>query len=292
VSTLELFVHTIAHTGGLILLFGVTNCRNTDRAPATDPSIDHPLLVGVPIPLERATWRIWAGEVYLLNRAYADHLRRAGLVPIFLPVGEGGLEAARIVAGLDGLLIAGGADVDPGWFEHEPHPSAGPFDTDRDAFELSLIREALDRGIPIFGICRGMQLLNVALGGTLTQHLPDVVGTDVHNPILGEFALHRVTFAPDTGLGDALGSAMDVPTYHHQAVDAVAPRLRPVAWADDGTVEAAEDTEGRLLAVQWHPEMVASNAIFEQFALMCRRTTRAMPSPQPAQRTYPRTKHT
>ncbi|MCV7229063.1 gamma-glutamyl-gamma-aminobutyrate hydrolase family protein [Mycolicibacterium komossense] len=229
------------------------------------------------MPLERAAWRVWAGEVYLLNRAYADHLRRARLVPIFLPVGETGREAARMIDGLDGLVISGGADVLPDWYRREPHPAAGPFDSNRDVFEFSLIREAADHRIPIFGICRGMQMLNVALGGNLTQHLPDVVGTDVHNPVAGEFATHRVTLDPGSRLGGALGPAADVSTYHHQAVDTVAPQLRPVAWAEDGTIEAVEDREGLLLAVQWHPEISMSNSVFDHFAAMCRSAALATP---------------
>lgn len=228
-----------------------------------------PAVVGIPVPIEQAHWRVWSGEVYLLNRNYADQLRRAGMIPVFLPVAATAYEAARMVEGLDGLLIAGGADVDPDCYGQEPHPASGPFDSARDTFEAALLHQAVQRGLPVFGICRGMQLLNVVLHGTLSQHLPDRVGSHAHNPVQGQFALHPITIAADSRLGEALGSRLEVPTYHHQAVDVVAPGLRPVGWADDGTVEALEDAHGRLLAVQWHPEMADDNRIFEHFAAMC-----------------------
>lgn len=237
--------------------------------PTAEPDATGAAVVGIPVPVERAQWRVWSGEVHLLNAAYADHLRRAGLIPVFLPVGATVGEADRLIQGLDGLVIAGGADVDPERYGQQPHAASGPFDFHRDAFEVALIRRAVDRGQPIFGICRGMQLLNVVLHGTLSQHLPDRVGNHAHNPVQGRFARHPVTIAADSRLGRCLGTRLDVPTYHHQAVEVVAPGLRAVAWADDGTVEGLEDSDGRILAVQWHPEVAEDNRVFEHFASLC-----------------------
>ncbi|MEU6230626.1 gamma-glutamyl-gamma-aminobutyrate hydrolase family protein [Streptomyces sp. NPDC047042] len=226
-------------------------------------------LIGIPVPVEDASWRVWAGRAHLLGTSYADRVRQAGAVPVLLPVGGSDDEAHRLAASLDGLMIAGGSDVDPGLYGQLPHEAAGPFDPERDGWEIALLRAALEAGLPVFGICRGMQLLNVVLGGTLTQHLPDQVGSDVHNPTKGEFALHRITTAPDSPLRRIVGAVADVPTYHHQAVEVLAPDLTAAAWAEDGTVEAVEDSAGRILGVQWHPEVGDSDEIFRYFVGCC-----------------------
>ncbi|MFG2937820.1 gamma-glutamyl-gamma-aminobutyrate hydrolase family protein [Streptomyces sp. NPDC048282] len=226
-------------------------------------------LIGIPVAVERARWRVWSGPAYLLAAAYADRVWQAGAVPVLLPVGGAAEDAARVVGSLDGLILAGGADVHPCLYRQDPHPSAGPFAQERDVWESALLLAALSSGLPVLGICRGMQLLNVVLGGTLTQHLPDSTGTDLHNPVPGEFALHRVRTAPGSRIRRILGAVSDVPTYHHQAVESVAADLAPVAWADDGTVEALEDGTGRVLAVQWHPETGESTALMDHFAHLC-----------------------
>jgi putative glutamine amidotransferase len=226
-------------------------------------------VVGVPVPIEDARWRVWSDSVHLLNAAYGDHLRRAGAIPVLLPVGGPAEEAATLMRDLDGLMIAGGADVEPSRYGSRADPAAGPFDPGRDAWELALLDAALELGRPVFGICRGMQLLNVRLGGTLRQDLPGELESDIHLARIGQFGSHPVEIASDSRLAAVLGPRANVPTYHHQAVGAVGAGLTPVAWAPDGTVEALEDETGRLLAVQWHPEVDRSNDVFAYFAARC-----------------------
>lgn len=222
-------------------------------------------VIGIPIPVEQATWREWGGPAYLLSTAYVRQLSQVGASPVFLPDGGDDAQAALVMSRLDGLILPGGADIDPALYQAEPHPLAGPFDRSRDAWECALARQAMALDIPILGICRGMHLLNVILGGTLVQHLPDRTGNDIHNPTRGRFGVHRVSLAPGSRIATALGPTAEISTYHHQAVDVVSPRLTPVAWADDGTVEALEDTAGRILAVQWHPEAAESPTLFRHF---------------------------
>lgn len=226
-------------------------------------------LIGIPVALECADWRVWSGSAYLQTPGYVEHVRRAGGVPVLLPVGGSNDEAAQHVAMLDGLLIPGGPDVHPGLYGRQPHPAAGPFDTPRDGWEGALVTHALAAGLHLLGICRGAQLINVILGGTLIQHLPDVVGTDSHNPVAGAFATHPVRIASESHLASVLGERADVPTYHHQAVDTIATPLCAVAWAADGTVEAIESLNGHVLAVQWHPEVAESNALMADFVGAC-----------------------
>ncbi|BBY65503.1 gamma-glutamyl-gamma-aminobutyrate hydrolase family protein [Mycolicibacterium helvum] len=234
-----------------------------DAATAAGP------LIGIPIAFESADWRVWSGRAYLQTPGYVEHVRRAGGIPVLLPLGGSGEEAARAVQTLDGLLLPGGPDVHPDLYGQQPHPAAGPFDTFRDDWEGALITHALAARTPVLGICRGAQLINVVLGGSLIQHLPDVVASDCHNPVVGAFATHAVRMAEDSHLAAVLGITADVPTYHHQAVDAIAAPLRAVAWATDGTVEALEGLNGQVLAVQWHPEVAESNALIAAFVAAC-----------------------
>jgi putative glutamine amidotransferase len=159
--------------------------------------------------------------------------------------------AAAAVARLDGLVIAGGPDVEPVRYGAEPHPRTGPPARERDAWELALIDAALTARVPLLGICRGMQLLNVALGGTLVQHL------DGHAEVVGVFGNHAVKPVPGSLYAAVVPDETSVPAYHHQAVDRLGEGLVPSAYADDGTVEALElpSGEGWVLGVQWHPEM-------------------------------------
>ncbi|WP_320778716.1 gamma-glutamyl-gamma-aminobutyrate hydrolase family protein [Streptomyces sp. CRN 30] len=211
---------------------------------------DRPL-IGVSTYLEGAArWGVWELEAALLPAGYPRLVQQAGGLAAMLPpdVPE---HAAAAVARLDGLVIAGGPDVEPVRYGAEPHPRTGPPARARDTWELALIEAALAARLPLLGICRGMQLLNVALGGTLVQHL------DGHAEVVGVFGGHRVEPVPGTRYAGVVPEATFVPTYHHQAVDRLGTGLMPSAHAADGTVEALElpSADGWVLGVQWHPEM-------------------------------------
>jgi len=195
-------------------------------------------------------WGVWQLDAVLLPAGYPRLVRRAGGLAALLPP-DAPEVAAAAVARLDGLVIAGGPDVEPVHYGAEPGPRTGPPARARDAWELALIRAALDRGVPLLGICRGMQLLNVALGGTLVQHI------DGHAETPGVFGRHPVKPVPGTLYDAAVPEQVSVPTYHHQAVDRLGAGLIPSAYAEDGTVEAIElpGPPGWTLGVQWHPEM-------------------------------------
>ncbi len=207
--------------------------------------------------VDEAHWDVWSLPVHLLPTRYADSVRAAGGVPVLLPPGaaDPDAEAAAVVARVDGLLLSGGTDVDPALYGALRHPATQPARPDRDRWELALTRAALDAGVPVLGICRGMQLLDVALGGTLEQHLPDRVGSTMHCPSVGEHARHTVTVAAGSTLAALLGAGEhDISTYHHQAVDRLGSGLAPAARAADGVVEALELPGRWVVGVQWHPE--------------------------------------
>ncbi|WP_320776617.1 gamma-glutamyl-gamma-aminobutyrate hydrolase family protein [Streptomyces sp. CRN 30] len=207
-------------------------------------------LIGVSTYLESAArWGVWELEAALLPAGYPRLVRAAGGLAALLPPDDPAY-AAEAVARLDGLVIAGGADVDPARYGAERSPRTGPPAPERDAWELALIDAALAAGTPLLGICRGMQLLNVALGGTLVQHL------DGHVTEVGVFGRHVVRPVPGSRYAEIAPEDASVPTYHHQAVDRLGAGLRPSAYAADGTVEAVElPGPGWVLGVQWHPEM-------------------------------------
>ncbi|MGV9425543.1 gamma-glutamyl-gamma-aminobutyrate hydrolase family protein [Streptomyces sp. NPDC003656] len=211
-----------------------------------------PPLIGVSTYLEGAArWGVWELPAALLPAAYPRLVQRAGGIAALLPP-DAPERAAAAVARLDGLVIAGGPDVDPARYGAERSPRTGPPAPDRDVWELALIEAALEARVPLLGICRGMQLLNVALGGTLVQHL------DAHVVETGVFGTHPVTPVGGTLYAKiAPEETAHVPTYHHQCVDRLGRDLIPSAHAADGTVEAVElpATEGWVLGVQWHPEM-------------------------------------
>ncbi|MGW2552797.1 gamma-glutamyl-gamma-aminobutyrate hydrolase family protein [Streptomyces sp. NPDC001635] len=207
-------------------------------------------LIGVSTYLEAgARWGVWELEAALLPVGYPRLVQRAGGLAVMLPP-DGPVHAAATVARLDGLVIAGGPDVDPARYDAERSARTGPPAPERDAWELALIEAALASGTPLLGICRGMQLLNVALGGTLVQHI------DGHVTQVGVFGRHAVDPVPGTRYAEAAPEPASVPTYHHQAVDRLGDGLVVSAYAVDGTVEAVElPGSGWVLGVQWHPEM-------------------------------------
>jgi putative glutamine amidotransferase len=168
-------------------------------------------------------------------------------------------------------VLAGGADVDPVRYGQEPGPHTTATRTDRDASEIAVLQAALDRDLPLLAVCRGMQLLNVLLGGSLVQHLPAVEGTRPHQLGLGLYAQREVRTAPGSALEAILGPTATVECHHHQALDRIAPGLTPTAWAEDGVVEGVE-TAGRrfCLAVQWHPEAGDDPRLFERLVAAAR----------------------
>ncbi|KES06930.1 glutamine amidotransferase [Streptomyces toyocaensis] len=194
-------------------------------------------------------WGVWRLDAVLLPAGYPRLVQRAGGLAALLPP-DAPDRAAATVARLDGLVVAGGPDVEPVRYGAEPDPRTGPPARARDAWELALIGAALERGLPLLGVCRGMQLLNVALGGTLVQHV------DGHAEVPGIFGRHPVDPVPGTLYGGIAPGQASVPTYHHQAVDRLGTGLIPSAYAADGTVEAIELPGATwVLGVQWHPEM-------------------------------------
>lgn len=208
-------------------------------------------LIGLSTYLEtEARWGVWRMPAALLPAGYHRLVQAAGGMAALLPPDPrpGGAEAA--VARLNGLVIAGGPDVEPSRYGAEPEDRTGPPARERDEWELALIDAALQRGVPLLGVCRGMQLLNVACGGTLVQHL------DGHAGPAGVFGEHRVTPVAGTALARLLPDAVTVPTYHHQAVRLLGSGLVASAHSEDGTVEALEmpGAVAWTVGVQWHPE--------------------------------------
>jgi putative glutamine amidotransferase len=218
-------------------------------------------LIGISTYREQARWGAWDLPAVLLPASYPDAVAEAGGEPVLLPTGAVSAEAVRR---LDGLVLAGGADVDPARYGHQAGPHTTVLRPERDAAELAVLQAALSRDLPLLAICRGMQLLNVELGGDLLQHLPDVPGAGIHHPGAGLFAGRQVRTAPGTQLDRLLGPTAAVDCHHHQALDRIAPELTPSAWAEDGLVEAVEATGRRFcLGVQWHPEAGADRRLFE-----------------------------
>jgi putative glutamine amidotransferase len=233
-----------------------------------------PPRIGLTTYRERAAWGVWDEPADLLPTSYADSISAAGGVALLLPPGAADLvgAAAEVLAGVHGLVLTGGADVDPALYSAARDERTGAARPDRDAWEFSLARAALDLGVPTLAICRGMQVLNVALGGDLVQHLPDVVGSDAHSPVVGEHGRHDVEFAESSRVHAMFGAGTTVATYHHQAVGQVAAELVPTAWAPDGTVEALEHAMAEwVVAVQWHPEVHAGAPLFDGFVAAAER---------------------
>ncbi|MQY09110.1 gamma-glutamyl-gamma-aminobutyrate hydrolase family protein [Actinomadura macrotermitis] len=228
------------------------------------PAGGAPPLIGVTTYLEPARWGTWVREAALLPAPYLRAVERSGGIPVLLPPTAGlrGLQA--VASRLDGIVLAGGADVDPQLYGAARHTETGPPQPQRDRYELALVRAVLDAGLPFLAVCRGMQVLNVACGGTLVQHLPEAVGHEGHRPAIGMIGTHRVQISANSTVGKILGDAADVPTYHHQAVARLGKGLAPVAWAEDQVVEAVE-LQGHPfgIGVQWHPEEGEDRRLFE-----------------------------
>lgn len=209
----------------------------------------------------------------VLPRDYTLAVERAGALPVLLvprldvtpQVVRGWLDR------VDALIISGGVDVEASRYGAQPHPSVQEARPDRDETELLLVAEARRRGLPLLGICRGMQVMAVQAGGTLEQHVPDRVGHDEHSPAPGVFGTHPVSLRPGSRLARLVGEQAEVPTYHHQSV-LTHPGYEATAWAADGTLEGMEDPDADFcLAVQWHPEAGTDPALFDALVAAARR---------------------
>jgi putative glutamine amidotransferase len=217
-------------------------------------------VIGLCTALERARWSVWDQEAVLLPRSYVTAVQDAGALALLLPPDPlAGAAPAEWLDLLDGLLLAGGADVDPATYGAEPDPQTIGSVPERDAFETALALAAMERDLPLLGICRGMQVMNVARGGTLIQHLPDDKGHEDHRRALGTFdgADHDVRIAPDSLAARVTGDQQHATkSHHHQGVDAIGDGFDVTGWATvDELPEVIEDPSRRFaLGVQWHPE--------------------------------------
>lgn len=224
-------------------------------------------VIGLSCYNENAQWGAWNQPAALIPWNYVEKLQSAGAAVVILPPDSAGTEA---IVQLDGLVLAGGADIDPNRYGQQFHDTTDKPRTLRDASEIALYLSAREHQLPVLGICRGLQIMTVAHGGSLHQHLPDVVGTTAHRDAPGTFNDHLVTFKSDslicrlTGVEQAITNSS-----HHQGIDECGS-LVPTAWAADGIIEACEDpTEEFVLGVQWHPEAssdpIVSDQIFSGF---------------------------
>jgi putative glutamine amidotransferase len=226
-------------------------------------------VIGLCTAMERARWSVWDQEAFLLARSYVDAVHRAGGLAVMLPPDEQlERDPDEVLDLLDGLILAGGADIDPAAYGERAHAETTGTVPERDGFEIALARRALERDVPLLGICRGMQLMNVAAGGTLLQHLPDSHGHHEHRRHPGTFdgADHDVRLAEGSLAARAAGEVVHgTKSHHHQAIDRVGDGLRITGWSVlDELPEAVEVPERRFaLGVQWHPEADEGSRLIE-----------------------------
>ena len=216
-------------------------------------------LIGVCAAVEPASFGFWKDvPSALLPLSYSRAIHGSGGMVALLPPDRRATEdPAELLDRLDALVLGGGADIDAGSQGAEPHPETVGANPDRDRFEIALALGALERGMPLLGVCRGMQVLNVACGGTLDQHIPDRLGNDLHRPTPGTWAEHDVRLESGSLAARSTGTELlTVKSHHHQGLDRIAESLSPSAWAvDDETIEAIESEDGDFtLGVLWHPE--------------------------------------
>ena len=215
-------------------------------------------LIGICTYLDEIRWGVWEDRAAMVPAGYVSSVQRAGGIAVLLPPDEQALQDPDpLLDPLDGLILAGGVDVGPANYGADPHAATDPPNELRDAFELALARRALEREIPLLGICRGMQVMNVAAGGTLHQHLPDVVGHNEHRIVPGTFNDHEVKLVEGSLAARAAGEELHATkSHHHQGVDTLGDGFAVTGWsAIDELPEAIEDPGRRFaLGVQWHPE--------------------------------------
>ncbi len=236
-----------------------------------------PPRIGLSTYVEDARWGVWHEGAALLPASYVRVVAAAGGLPVMLPpIVPVDVESsvAAALGGIDGLVLTGGPDVDPARYGEAPHPETDVPRGERDRWELDLVRAALAVDLPVLAVCRGAQLLNVALGGSLHQHLPHVVGSAVHRPELGTYGSIAVRVEPASRLASIVGDGPEVSCHHHQAIDRVGAGLAVSARAPDGTIEAVEVTGARFaVGVQWHPEEQGDERLFVALVDAARRAT-------------------
>jgi len=230
--------------------------------------------IGLTCNLEVVKYGLWTEPAAMVPLTYVRAVARAGGRPLLIaPTPDDLADPSELLDLLDGVLVTGGADVDPGAYGETAHAQTAPVVADRDEFEMLLVREAAERDLPCLGICRGMQVVNVAYGGALEQHLPDRLERDIHRGDAGAFADHRVDVEPGSLAAIAAGATdVAVKSHHHQGVARLGEGLRVTARAEgDGTIEAIEDDRRRfVLGVLWHPEEDEADRLIGAFVAECR----------------------
>ncbi len=226
-------------------------------------------VIGLCAAVEDVSYRVWNDAAVMLPRAYADAVQRAeGLALLLAPDDAVAERPDELLDLLDGVLLAGGSDIDPLTYGAPPHPSVTGTDPARDRFEVALAHLALERDLPLLGICRGMQLLNVAAGGTLVPHLPDVLGSDRHRLEPGVFCAHEVRLEPGSLAAEAVGGERTtVKSHHHQGAGEIGEGLVATGFSvEDDIVEAVELPErGFALGALWHPEVDVRSRVIGRF---------------------------
>jgi putative glutamine amidotransferase len=226
-------------------------------------------LIGICAAIEQARYGAWDELTAMVPRSYPDAVQRAGAIAVLLPPdGLSAKDPGELLDRLDGLVISGGTDVDPTTHGSEPHPETKGTNVDRDHFEVALCRDALERDMPVLGICRGMQVMNVSAGGTLEQHIPDRLGHDNHRVAMGEWAEHGVRLEPGSLAAKSAGAeTLSIKSHHHQGVDVPGDGVTISGWAiGDDTVEAIEiDDRAFALGVLWHPEEDPDDRVIPSF---------------------------
>jgi gamma-glutamyl-gamma-aminobutyrate hydrolase PuuD len=218
-------------------------------------------VIGITTYVEPAKWGQWDLPAALIPYAYVRGVKAAGGRALLVPPSEDGIE--ETLDALDGVLFSGGGDLDPGSYGAEGHEKTAGVRAERDSAELALLQAALARDMPVLAICRGSQVLNVARGGDLVQHLPEVLGHEGHKETLGEFSDHEVSIEANSRLGGIVGERTAVKSSHHQGFGRIGEGLVVSAQADDGTIEGLEDPSKRFaLGVLWHPEEGEDAALF------------------------------
>ncbi len=224
-------------------------------------------VIGITSYVEPASWAAWSDvPAVIVPHNYVRQVHSAGALAVVLPplpTGAATADARQVLSRLDGLILTGGVDVEPRRYHRGPHPKLQPPRPDRDSSELLLAQVTQEEDVPVLGVCRGMQIMAVASGGVLEQHLPDRLGHSEHAPGRGTYGEHLVEIAAGSRVHSILGDTVTVATYHHQGVETF-PGYDAAAWAPDGVIEAMEDADSRFrLGVQWHPEVGADPRLFE-----------------------------